>query len=391
MRLRAAIIVASLFSALAAGSLRAERSPVFGLDAFWAAVPPSNAVSTVFSPLAFEFNCATLGEGLAPLPKAAFIERLGVLTGWDDVYRPLMTRLDLMRTNGVEFLSARAFLIPRHRSMDLGYRSRVQQWFRVETCQIKGFRRGANSWFRARMEGVREDFSIPEALSEMDAVAFYDLESIAFPWRDAFNTNATSAGEFVRADGVKTTVPFMRSTRPAFRWRGRRFTLLELPMADDARFFAMLPAEGASVDSLRDEFSVEKFPYLLTVAGSMTETGVENGECAVEVPRFALRSDVELIPVLKRIKLPHDGFTAFHAAGGVTSIVESVSFRLDERGTVQTPVPAPAANAAAANLPRVRLERPFVFFIYHEPTRSIPVIGVYAGETEVVESREGHQ
>lgn len=350
--MRSPILLLVPFSFLLPLALQAGRTPGFSMSAFNAAVPASN-VNVAFSPIAYEFDCVVISEAFDSIKRAKYVETLGALVGYDSVYKPLMKRC-AESTNGVAFVSTRAFLTPSFNMVDAKFRTFIQNEYGAHACGLRPSSKGAECFLRASMDGEMDDFSISGKVTISPEVSFCDLVS-------------------VRAE-MKLGV------RNADLWNARRFTMLRLAIADGFCFYAAMPNEGETLDSIRGSFAADKLEEALSVFRAVGDPNVYRGYVDISIPKMSIDSSVDLMPAFKSAQLPLGGFKELKMGPDtpLAHVWQRTRFTLDEGGSDETSVedgkPRPAAvdRSFACN-------RPFLFFVYHEPTRTIPVAGVHAG------------
>lgn len=330
-------------------SVLAARTPGFSMSAFNAAVPFSDT-SGVFSPYAFELDCVALSEALGPAEKGRYIDALGAVIGYDGVYRPIIESYASSHTNGFRLVSARAFLVPAFTAATPEYRALVQDEYNVQVCRVKPSAEGAECYLKAAMDGEMEDFSLPKKIVRSDRISFVDLESL------------------------RLSVP--TGTPTAALWRTPRFTMLRLSLYGGLSFFAVQPAGESTLESIRGEFAAEKFNTAVTVLRSVTEDGVYHGPVDVDIQPFAIRSSKALVPVFRSADLPVSGFTALTPGGELEDIRQVTVFSF---AGFNGRTSASRGSAAPASVPMFSGAEPFLFFVYHEPTRTVPAAGVFTG------------
>lgn len=365
-----------LAAATAVLAVRAERHLDFGVDSILSAIPEGVVRSTVFSPFAAETDLAILSEGQETIQKSRYVEALGALAGYDEMLLPVSSMYRNCDTNAFRLLSARAMIAPELRMLNTAYRNSVRETFKVEFCPAVMGGKGAECWLHAAMDGVAEDFRLPAEVVASSSFSLVDLEEFSVRWETSF----LGVGEdydvmpFKTVDGRERSVRVMHSVRPGGGvWENRRFTLLELPMAGEMWFYAMLPAEGVSLPEVRKQLTSDTIEQLLVITSSLTESGVVKGPVEAWIPLMDIVSKVDLIPVIRRYGLTTANFLPFSAPDDPAAIFQRVRFKLDGDGQLPRQVESRSVKT-------VRLDHPFVFFVLHRPTKSIPVAGVYGGE-----------
>ena len=115
---------------------------------------------------------------------------------------------------------------------------------------------------------------------------------------------------------------------------------------------------------------------------SITDPGVYRGSVAVVLPKITIDTVVDLAPAYRSNRLPIGGFNDIDIGQAPLScVLQRVRFVLDESGPRGRCVERKSVNEeiSVAKSRRFICNRPCLFFVYHEPTRTIPVAGVFAG------------
>lgn len=357
-------------AALAACSLSAARHIDMETDAFAKAIPEKSNKTSVFSPASFEIDCAIIAESLATIPKANVSERMGITIDFQSTYRPILEAYSEFATNGVRVLSARGFCVSDLKSAPANERHYLENTYGVEVMSLKP-QQGAESWFKATMEGELEEFELSPQVVHSDRYSFYDLISISAAFKEPFPTANTR-----KVKGVEC----ISDVRNADTWETSSFTALRLPLKDDAFLFALLPKGETDLKTLKSKVSSASIDNLLTVMDSITEPGVSHGPCAIVMPKISHVSRVNLLPVFAHFQVPTKGLV--HVAGEVSAkeCVQLIRFTLAENGVNDKPLVEKDAKDVIPLGPSVKrlfFTKPFVFFVYHQPTATIPVFGQF--------------
>jgi len=353
----------------------------FGLDAFNRAVSAATKSNAVFSPVAFEFDSVIFSEAFDTLVRAKYAERMGVLNGLENVYRPKYDRLTDADGRGFRFLSAFAFFVRDQRKSNILYRKWMQDAFSAEVHSFES-RHGAERWFHAKMNGEMEDFALDTSAVCDGFYSFYNLVSISCSWVSPFPTSNTRDIKFKCADGSFESVSAMCDLRIADVWERKKDVIIRLPLKDDAWFYALMPSEDVELRNARDAISSATIQDILTGFKSVTELGVTHGPTAIVLPLLDVMSESDLKLPFSYFRLSLDGMTKLEAESQPRRLRQLVRFHLDETGYQNTPVaekPSDELVKASKETKRIALNRPFLFFIYHEPTETIPIVGQYTG------------
>lgn len=359
-----AVLLATILSALTSF---AGRSPGFGIDAFNCAVPDETAQTVVFSPAGFEIDAAIMSDAFDPIVKSHFAETLGVLTGIENTYGAMAEYLrECAPTNGISFKAARAFLVTDFRKVSAPYRQDVERYYRAEVCRLFP-KDGAECWFRTMLDGEMEDFALPIETSKAERNSFYEALSCRIGWEEPFPK------ENMRGD-------MMCDARVMDLYETDAFTMGRLPMADGAWFYALTPKAGVDFRKVREAVSSKTIRELLTIHNSVTNPGVWRGPVVVAVPRMDVKSSNDLAQAMNHFKFPVKGYLRLNGDLPGRDYRQICRFRLDGCGangesiiakSEETQIPVDASTR------KFLLTGKFLFFVYHEKTDSILVMGIH--------------
>ncbi|MBR4354595.1 MAG: hypothetical protein IKP97_04775 [Kiritimatiellae bacterium] len=369
------------------GAAWAGRMPGFNMEAFNAGVPAETLESKVFSPLGFELDSVMMANAFEPIAKSHFAETLGVLTGLEGTYVPILRHLrEVSSTNRLSYVSARAFLVPDFRKVSAAYAQDLQRDFQGEVT-LAFPKEGAECWFRAMMEGDMEDFEIPMDTAKSERNSFYELASVHISWAEPFPVGNRRKKAFLPNEAdFKTRVltDMMCDIREVELYTGKTYTMGRLPMADGAWFYAVLPHSGTSLKAVREQLTEKNFGDLLVMMDSITETGIYKGPAVVAIPTMDQTSVNDLTGAMGHFKFPVQGYLKLNGDIPGRDFRQVVRFRLDEQGVDAEPLKDKPQEQQVhldkgKEIHSLVLNRPFLYFIYHEPTKSVIVMGQYTG------------
>ena len=370
-----------LMMVMATASAFALRHIGFETDAFNRAFPTTFSKNAVFSPASFEIDCAIIAESLDTIPKAQVSERLGVVVDFESSYRPVLETY-ATRTNGNYLVAARGFCVPEVFKASVAHRHYLERVYGVEVMPIWP-NVGAESWFKATMDGEAEAFTLPKVEETARCYSFYDLISVSVAWKDPFPIANARTLPFIGVDGSRVNRSFMADVREVDAWENDKFTLLKLPLHGDAVFYALLPNEGMELSVARKALSSDRIDQLLAVTKSVTELGVYHGPAAVVLPKIEICNRLEISATLGYFKIPLQGLIRVCNDLPPKSIAQWMKFSLMENGRGMAALerkPAEEEVRMTATTKRFIFNRPFLFFVYHEPTATIPVAGQFTGK-----------
>ena len=217
------------------------------------------------------------------------------------------------------------------------------------------------------------------ALLEADQISRFTelaiINAIYFKadWAKAFDPSLTRTETFYRADSSEVSVEMMST--PKIKLRTRRdgeARWLELPYRTGDVSFLVYSTDSAanvSVQALQKELEAADLDEVIA--------SLEEAEVVVQMPRFSMRSRLDLVPVFKQLgvtdlfdrSLADLSNVSMAGDRAVDLFLHEAAIWVDEQGTV-----AVAATAAVAGrfAPRpVRLDHPFLFVIRDNLTGAI--------------------
>jgi len=354
----------------------------FGLDAFNRVVSASAKGSAVFSPVAFDLDCVIFSEAFDPLVRAKFAEKMGVMNGLENVYKPIYERLSSAGDQGLEFFSAHAFCVSDERYSNVAYRKWLQDSFSAEILR-SDHSKGVECWFRAKTNGYMEAFEFPASASTGGCYSFYNLVTVRCCWKDPFPTNNTRDIRFHLDEGSSSLVKAMCDLRMADVWEKKDETIVRLELTDGAWLFAMVPNEKVAFRDIRNSLTSLTILDLVSGIKSLTEPGVSHGPVAIVLPRIDITTESDLKPPMGYYRLPLTGMTRLPSDLRPKLLRQRTRFILNEWCVVSGPLDEkqPCEEIRATpETKKIILNRPFLFFVYHEPTGTIPIVGQFTGK-----------
>ena len=244
-----------------------------------------------------------------------------------------------------------------------------------------------NSWCKKNTDGM-----IPSILDEINPdAAMYLLNAIYFnaDWTEKFDPNDTRNSSFTRADGSVVNLPLMHRKAVALACESELCSMLRIPFGSGGySMYVMLPAEGKTTSDLIHDMSQQ------ALTEHLNGIEVTPHEVDILMPKFEIKSDIDLIDVLMPMGI-QSAFTAradfsnmSNASLCVTEMRQVAKIEVNEDGAKASAVtvsmdgdtsPGPPVQYQKAEF---HANRPFLYFILEETTRSIFFIGTYQGERE---------
>jgi serpin B len=243
-------------------------------------------------------------------------------------------------------------------------------------------REDINAWVDDRTEGKIDELLKEGQLTSLTVMAVVNAIYFKADWAKAFDPKLTQRQPFYRADGTVVQAPMMTLPKTKLRMSfDAQGTLLELPYrGDDVSFLAYVPDVPGDLEKVEASLEPSTLSRLVQTLNSV--------ESMVWMPRFSLRSRIDLIPILRALGIV-DLFDAslanlskIGADRGlyVDPFVHEATVQVDERGTVAAAATAAGVKEKSA-LGIVALDHPFLFFIRDNLTGAILFIGRVADPT----------
>lgn len=240
-----------------------------------------------------------------------------------------------------------------------------------------------NAWVDDQTHGKISELLREGQITRNTVMAIVNAIYFQGDWAKAFDPELTEAGTFHRADGSSVQAHMMQTPKIQLRAaHDAQGTLVELPYRGSDIVFLAYVGDVVPNDLTTFETSLEA-RTLNALIDALSEE-----ERVVIMPRFSLRSRLDLIPTFKALGVV-DLFDPGRAnltkidpnsALYVNPFVHEATVEVDEKGTV-------AAAATAAGLTRkssprpILLDHPFLFFIRDTLTGAILFAGRVADPT----------
>lgn len=244
-------------------------------------------------------------------------------------------------------------------------------------------RKDINSWVDELTQGKIGELLRTGQITSDTVMAVVNAIYFKGEWAKAFDPERTRSGTFQRSDGTSVQTQMMQTPMTKLRVaHDAQGTLIELPYrGDDIAFLAYLG------DVVPNDLSTFEANLDADVLDALVEA-LSEAERVVIMPRFSLRSRLDLIPTFKAL-----GVTDLFDAGlanlkkidpqpglYVDPFVHEATVQVDEKGTVAAAATAAGVTRKSA-APTIVLDHPFLFFIRDQLTGAILFTGRVADPT----------
>ncbi|XP_033824860.1 protein Z-dependent protease inhibitor-like [Periophthalmus magnuspinnatus] len=281
----------------------------------------------------------------------------------------LVSRLRAAMAGGS--LGGVAWFVAQGAEPDDAYRKNLEESFGADlrTVDFSSVQDSVDSIQRWVLEQTQDRVQIPSTGLDLGPDPQLVLASglhIQARFSVPFNASQTLQERFF-VDRYHTVMVSMMLTSGRFLLaydRDLKTGVLRLGLDQGAAMLVLVPDEGVHVNTLEDELSAEKVQIWIQ---ALKKTRLE-----VQLPRFALEQATPLKLNLKKL-----GVTQVFADNSLSQVLDSATLSVDE-----TSVPGGVASSFKIPPPRLTVNRPFVFVVYHEATRTLQMIGRVVDPTQ---------
>ncbi|XP_048106212.1 serpin peptidase inhibitor, clade A (alpha-1 antiproteinase, antitrypsin), member 10a [Alosa alosa] len=338
--------------------------------------------NVVVSPLSLTLGLAALVEGAGAQTREQLINtlQLGPLQKADapDSLPQLLQTLqaDLEKDAAIRYDQGSALFATQQVQVETAFKDRVKQFFQTETQNVDFSKTEAamttiNDYFRTKTgEKIREVVS-----PTMNANTQLMLVNAAFfkgQWVLPFNASFTQDERFYVDKYHIVQVPMMfRSDKYHLAYDPElKVGILKLPSSGGAAMLVVYPDEGVDITSIDDELYAKTY---LDWLKKLKRTRLE-----VQLPRFSLLQSYSLKAGLANMGMPdvfqgNADLSILSKSQGLKldEVVQKTAIEVDETGSQPDSAPADTGSLP----PRLTINRPFLFLIYHEPTKNLLLVG----------------
>jgi serpin B len=233
--------------------------------------------------------------------------------------------------------------------------------------QAEAARHEINGWVSDRTEA-----QIPELFPQdsIDSATRLVLANAVFfhgDWKTPFRHD--SANATFHAPSGDVSVPTMHGEHNAALWSGTGWSAAALDYVGDTTSMIVLVPDAGTFDAFEAGLTAEPLRAILV--------GARSAGGDVIMPRFRFATSVALRDVLSALGMP-EAFTEgadFSGIDGmrdlfVQAVIHKAIIAVDEKGT--TAAAATGVSVGTTSLPpTLVVDRPFLFFIRHNPTGAI--------------------
>ncbi len=371
--------IAIILSCAAVLSARAERSAAYSIDAFNSACQTNGISNRVFSPFSYELDCCVFAEASDPVQRANIAETYGVLTDFESVYRPIVDEFASVTNPAAPvFLAARALCLRDVDMAKIGFRKTIWDLCNASVCPLL-LMDGAETWFRAKMDGYMEDLEFPPASSVDGRYCYYDVV-YASSCLVCENKPSAVARDFIAADGSRRQTHFVKARTPVEYYTTSKYALYRFPLlGGDWLYVATVPEKG-DFSSLAKALNCDNFRSTLAMMSAVGDPNCKKGVCSLVMPGLKLHTETDLKSAMAANKIPASGFANLDSSLVKRDARQIVRFNLKYEETANAAAALADEDESATALPdlgEIVFDRPFLFFVLHPAKDLITIAGEF--------------
>lgn len=239
-------------------------------------------------------------------------------------------------------------------------------------------RQAINTWVSQQTKDKIKDLFPQGTIDSSTRLALVNAIYFKASWLNDFSVELTKNDAFHLLDGSQVSVPMMSSSHTAnFYEKGANFQAVGLPyFGEQAMMVVVLPDEGQFA-SFEAGLDADKLEAILN--------GLKGSPVDLSMPKFKLELSFSLPDTLQAMGMT-DAFDAakadFSGMDGrrdlfISAVMHKAFVSVDEKGTEAAAATGVAMSLTAVMNPPVvvRVDRPFLFFIYDQGSGAILFAG----------------
>ncbi len=314
------------------------------------------------------------------------LERLGYSN--EEIRREYKKLIELTNTlnEGVKIDVANSLWIDKEFKPSGAYVANSKEYFKSD-IYTRDFKNELivteiNKWINEKTRGKID--KMLDGLSPMDRMVLINAIYFKGTWTEKFDKNMTYQGEFLKEDGDRVKVDYMRGTKKIGYLNEESAQIARLTYGkNEASMYIVLPKEGQSSEEFVKNLDERSFREYI----SKLDYGVE---VDIEIPKFEIEyGKKELNESLKKLGINRvfDGgaeLNMIHENIYLGSVNHKAVINVDEEGTEAAAVTTGIIRAVRfEEKPKFIANRPFFFVIRDEESKTILFMGTYRGNSNI--------
>ncbi|XP_030626507.1 serpin peptidase inhibitor, clade A (alpha-1 antiproteinase, antitrypsin), member 10a [Chanos chanos] len=332
----------------------------------------------VISPLSVTIGLAALAEGARSTTSKALLSGLALAPMERDGQPERIPQLLQQLRETVTQTQATGLFLAQQFQVDPEFSGQVKKYYDADVRSVdfgnaqttKGI---INDYVRSATGDKVRDFV--DSIDPQIKLALISAAYFRGPWKLPFNASFTSDERFYIDKYHIVQVPMMfRSDKYYLAYDAKfKVGILRLPCTDGTAMLVLYPDEDVDYTSIDEAITAEVFVGWVE---KLKKTKLE-----VQLPKFVLEQSYSLKRSLESIGIK-GVFESTADLSGVSKsqglqlaeVLHKVSIEVDERGASGGAV-LEKSPIMASLPPRLTINRPFLFLVYHEATKALLYMG----------------
>ncbi len=233
-------------------------------------------------------------------------------------------------------------------------------------------RKAINDWVAYRTENEISSLFPQGAINTLTRMVLANAVFFHGDWKVPFFKDSPNAVFHTLTGDV--SVPTMRGSFNSRIWSGPGWSAATLAYVGDTTSMILVVPDAGTFASFEADLTAESLSDI--IAGAALATGAD-----LHMPRFQFATDVDLNQVLSELGMPEAfsdqaDFSGINGARDlhIQAVVHKAIIKVDEKGTTASAATGVSSGVTSVP-PTLIVDRPFLFFIRHEPTGAIQFQG----------------
>ena len=234
-----------------------------------------------------------------------------------------------------------------------------------------------NSWVASQTDDKIQNLLPPDSVDNLTKLVLTDAVYFNAAWNTPFDPNNTQDGSFTLLDGSSVTASFMNAQLPSLpAMQGTNFVAASLPYADTRlSLVVVVPDVG--------QFSQVESSLNATTLASLV-AGLTSQPVLLMLPRFKIETATSLVTLLEALGMTSaftPGSADFSGMDGthnlyISDVFHDAFINVAEKGTEAAAATGVVMKDASIFIGlAVDATRPFIYFLYDQPTGAILFMG----------------
>ena len=233
-------------------------------------------------------------------------------------------------------------------------------------------RNAINAWVASKTQNEIPMLFPAGSIDDLTRLVLANAVYFHGDWVTPFHANSPNGAFHAPAGDV--SVPMMTGEGNATIWSAAGWSAASLPYAGDTVSMILIVPDAGTFDSFEAGLTADGLAAIL--AGGQPAGG------GLAMPRFKFSRATALADTLAAMGMPDafmptadfsgiDGAMDLH----VQAVIHQADIAVDEKGTTAAAATGISVGTLAALLPALTVDRPFLFFIVHQPTGALLFAG----------------